>query len=116
MGEASRKLENERLLNQGPNKRLFKTDAGASYQGEVVKHNGNILILKNPRKLCGLPPGWPDLTGFESITITPEMVGKKIAVFVGEEIKAGSDTMKPAQKKFQKLIENFGGIYRIIRG
>ncbi len=116
MGDKAKEIENERLLNQGPNKRLFKTDAGASYQGEVVKHDGQILILKNPRKLAGLPAGWPDLTGFESITITPNMIGKKIAVFVGEEIKAGSDTMKPAQKKMQKLIEMFGGIYRIVRG
>ena len=116
MGDAAKELENERLLNQGPNKRLFKTDAGPCYQGEVIKHDGNMLILKNPRKLQGLPKGWPDLTGFESVVITPEMVGQKIAVFVGEEIKAGRDVMRPDQKKMQKLIEMFGGVYRIIRG
>lgn len=115
MGEAAKKIEDERLLNQGPNKRLFKTDAGASYQGEVVKHNGNMLILKNPRKLVGLPKGWPDLIGFESVTITADMVGHKVAIFVCEEIKAGKDRMSTEQSKFQKLILSFGGIYRIIR-
>lgn len=116
MGEAAKRLEDERLLNQGPNKRLFKTDAGPSYQGEVVKHNGNILILKNPRKLCGLPLGWPDLTGWETVEITPDMVGKKIAVFCAEEIKAGKDSMSKKQTGFKRIVESMGGIYRIIRG
>jgi hypothetical protein len=116
MGDKAKELENERLLNQGPNKRLFKTDAGPAYQGEVVKHDGQMLILKNPRKIVGLPSGWPDLTGFESVVITPDMVGQKVAIFVGEEIKAGKDRMSTEQKKFQKLILSFGGIFRIVRG
>jgi hypothetical protein len=115
MGQKAKELENERLLNQGPNKRLFKTDAGASYQGEVVKHDKGILILRNPRKLQGLPPGWPDLCGWETITITPEHVGQKIAVFCAEEIKAGKDSMRKSQSGLKKIIESMGGIYRIIK-
>jgi hypothetical protein len=103
MGDKAKELENERLLNQGPNKRLFKTDAGPAYQGEVVKHTGQILIMKNPRKIEGLPAGCPDLCGFESITITEDMVGKKIAVFVGEEIKAGRDVYATSTEKSSEI-------------
>lgn len=32
-------------------------------------------------------PGWPDTIGYQMVTVTPEMVGAKLAVFVGIECK-----------------------------
>ena len=31
--------------------------------------------------------GWPDMIGFQTVTVTPEMVGQRIAIFVGVEAK-----------------------------
>src|ERR1700722_4368372 len=45
--------------------------------------------LKNPRIVsagCG-PTGMPDYLGWTEVTITPDMVGQKIAVFTAAEIK-----------------------------
>lgn len=115
MGTKARKIQNEVLQNLPSNKRLFAINAGMGWQGELVRRDGNLVILKNPRPLHAAPKGWPDLCGWETIEVTEEMVGQKLAVFVGEEIKAGSDTMKPAQKKFRDLLEKMGGIFRIVR-
>lgn len=59
------------------------------------------------------PKGAPDMIGFDSIIITPEMVGKRVAVFVGSELKATKyDKLKPKQIAFRDLIVNMGGIHR----
>ena len=116
MGKAARKIENERLANLPPNKRMFKINSGRGWQGQTVKHDKDILILKNPRPINAAPSGWPDLCGWETITITSDMVGQKIPVFCMEEIKAGADRLGPAQKKMKALFERMGGVFKVIRG
>ena len=116
MGTAARKIENEILATLPENKRLFKINAGMGWQGKVVKHTGDVIILKNPRPLHAGPAGWPDLCGWETVTITADMVGQKIPVFCMEEVKAGKDTLKPAQKKMKALFERMGGIFQVITG
>jgi hypothetical protein len=115
MGEKAREIENRILSELPPNKRLFKINAGMGWCGKIVKHTGNVIILKNPRPLHAAPAGWPDLCGWETVEITPEMVGQKIPVFCMEEVKAGNDTLKPAQKKMKKLFEKMGGVFMIVR-
>lgn len=111
MGLKEKRLTNERLLNLKPTERLFRINAGMAWTGEIVKNNKQIIILKNPRPFWGAPAGWPDLAGWETIEITPEMVGQKIAVFKFEEVKATGDLSKD-QKKFKKLILKMGGIFK----
>ena len=113
MGKQARKIENKILANLPPNKRLFKINAGRGWQGQVVKHTGNLLILKNPQPVFMAPEGWPDLCGWETVTITPDMVGQKIPVFCMEEVKAGKDRLRPAQKKMKALFERMGGVFKI---
>lgn len=116
MGKAARKIENEILANLPANKRLFKINSGMGWQGKIVKRTDDVIILKHPRPLHAAPPGWPDLVGFETITVTESMVGQKIAVFCGEEIKAGKDRLTKGQKLFGDLIERMGGMFRVITG
>ena len=63
----------------------------------------------------GLSPDTPDIVGFTSLEITQDMVGKKIAVFTGYEIKTGDAVQTSGQKNFQKILESFGGIYKVMR-
>jgi hypothetical protein len=116
MGKAARKIENKILSSLPENKRLFKINAGRGWQGKVVKHTGDTLILKNPQPVFMAPTGWPDLCGWETVTVTPEMVGQKVAIFTGEEVKAGKDRLTKEQSSFGKLIERMGGIFRVVRG
>ena len=76
--------------------RLFRNNTGALFdmQGRLVKF--------------GLCKGSSDLIGFRSITITPDMVGQKIAVFSAIEVKdKGKVTVE--QKNFINIINNAGG-------
>ena len=74
-----------------------------------------MIVLRYPRVFHGAPKGWFDLCGWDTITITQNMVGTKIAVFVGEEIKAKGDRLRPLQKKLGELLQRMGGIWRVIR-
>ena len=76
--------------------RLFRNNTGAllDMQGRLVKF--------------GLCKGSSDLIGFRSITITPDMVGQKIAVFSAIEVKdKGKATVE--QKNFINIINKAGG-------
>lgn len=43
----------------------------------------------------------PDLIGYTTIEITPEMVGRKIAVFTGVEVKSPDWKLRPGDKRAQ---------------
>ena len=116
MGEKARKIQAEHLKSRPENKRLFPIKAGMGWVGKIVRHEAGVIILKNPRPLHAAPTGWPDTCGWETVEITPDMVGSKIAVFTGEEIKADGDRLTEPQRKFRKLILEMGGNYRIITG
>lgn len=54
-----------------------------------------------------------DRCGYKTIIIKPEDVGKKIAVFVGIELKGPGDKIKEGQVKFHNLILEAGAISEI---
>ena len=62
----------------------------------------------------GLCPGSSDLIGFMPVTITPEMVGKRVALFLAVEAKApGGHTdleRKAAQDRFIDAVLAAGGL------
>ncbi|MEJ2062376.1 MAG: hypothetical protein P8X74_03705 [Reinekea sp.] len=47
--------------------------------------------------------------------ITPDMVGKRVAVFVGTEVKTDDQKLNTDQGNFKKLIVDMGGIHREVR-
>ena len=114
MGHKEAEIIKNRLLALAENERLFRINAGMGWVGQTIKQTPGMIILKNPRPFHGAPVGWPDLSGWTEIEITSEMVGKKIAVFTGEEIKAGKDRMRKEQTGFQDVIQRMGGVYRVI--
>jgi hypothetical protein len=114
MSHLERHRIRERLSNLPDNVRLFRINAGSGWAGEIIKRTADRLVLKNPRPFHGAPNGWPDLAGWETIEITPDMVGSKIAVFLGEEVKV-TGTLNKYQKMFRDCIENMGGIFRVLR-
>jgi len=115
MAQKERDVINERLLNLKENERMFRANCGMAWTGEFVR-KGNMLIIKNARAFHGLPEGFPDLIGWETIEITPDMIGQKIAVFTAEEIKTGAQKIKRGSRQagFRDLIIRMGGIHRTI--
>lgn len=63
-----------------------------------------------------------DLIGWKPVTITPDMVGQRLAVFVSVECKKadwkeGEDKVREAaQKEWARLVATAGGVARIVTG
>jgi hypothetical protein len=60
-------------------------------------------------------PGGSDLLGYRTITITPEMVGRKVAIFTAIEIKTATGRATPEQRRFIEHIRAAGGLAGIVR-
>lgn len=115
MSNLERQKINERLSTLDENERLFRINAGSGWAGEIIKRTPEFIILGKYRRFHGAPKGWPDLAGWETVTVTPEMIGHKIAVFVGEEVKI-TGKLNKYQEMFRGVIEEMGGIFRVIKG
>ena len=57
----------------------------------------------------------PDLVGWRRVVVTPEMVGRDIAVFVGIEGKTPGTRTTPEQRNFLQQIARWGGEAKIAR-
>jgi len=60
-------------------------------------------------------PGGSDLIGFHSVIITPEMVGRKVAVFTAFEVKGHKGKATNDQLTFIDLVKVAGGIAGVVR-
>jgi hypothetical protein len=92
---------------------LFRNNVAFAWVGDqVTRLEGGRVILHNPRPLhAGLIIGSSDLVGWHSVTVTPEMVGRRIAVFTGCETKKNkSGHVSRAQRNFLKKLRDAGGI------
>lgn len=116
MGQKERALINDRLSSLADNERLFRINAGMGWSGEVTRVSDDKIVIKNPRPFHGAPEGWPDLAGWTTVTITPDMVGSQLAVFTAIEVKA-TGRIKPGglQDKFREIITRMGGLFTVLR-
>lgn len=90
--------------------RLFRNNVGTAWMGDVTRMADGSILIRNPRRVVfGLHKGSSDLIGWHQVTITPEMVGKKIARFVALEVKTRRGTMGPMQKNFVEVVKAHGG-------
>ena len=110
-------IQNRILLAVSNGKtRLFRNNTLQATAGQIASRNGSTWVIKNARAVrVGLCPGSSDLIGFKTITITPEMVGKQIAVFTAVEVKTKTGRVSKQQKKFISLIKNAGGLAGVAR-
>lgn len=97
--------------------RLFRNNTGTGWTGsKSARLPDGSMVLKNPRPLrAGLIIGSSDCIGWTPITITPEMVGRTIAVFTALEVKDGNGRVSPEQKIFIGNVDNANGITGVVR-
>jgi hypothetical protein len=105
--------------------RMFRNNVGLGWIGSPVQHfsrpgiaqvkAGDVLI-HNARPLhAGLCEGSSDYIGFNPITITQEMVGARVAVFVACEVKTAQGRVSEAQKNFIAAVKQSGGVAFVAR-
>lgn len=97
--------------------RLFRNNVAMAWVGERVQGgHGSTVVLKNARVLhAGLGTGSSDLIGFVPVTITPEMVGRKVAIFASVEVKTDTGRASDEQLAWIAAVENMGGVAGIAR-
>ena len=91
-------------LGTYPQLRLFRNQVGS---------------LPDPRTgrlvTFGLARGSADLIGWRTITVTPDMVGTKLAVFTSIEVKTPTGRIRPEQQAWLTTVQNAGGIAGVAR-
>lgn len=99
------------LLKLSPMARLFRNNTGMGWQGRVTDNKNGRMVIQGPRPLrAGLIEGSSDIIGWTPINVTPEMVGRKIAVFTAIEVKTGKQTATAKQKNFLNRVYADGGM------
>jgi len=105
--------------------RLFRNNIGTAWMGKALQvvtkglvtvYPGDV-VLRNAQKVkfgvCN--PGGSDAIGWTTIIITPEMVGRKVAVFTAAEVKTNVGVVRKEQKNFIAQVVVSGGIAGVCR-
>lgn len=91
-------------LGTHPDARLFRNNTGT---------------LPDPKTgrpvQFGLARGSADLIGWRTITVTPDMVGRRLAVFTSIEVKTATGRLTPAQNAWLGAVRSAGGIAGVAR-
>lgn len=89
-------------LSRGP-VRLWRNNVG-----RLLDQQGRMVTF-------GLCPGSADLIGYTTVTVGPEMVGQRVAVFTAVEVKAPKGRATAEQLAFLEHIRAAGGKAGIAR-
>ena len=106
MANAETTLQQQIRLAHGtrPDCRLFRNQVGQ---------------LPDPRTgrpvQFGLARGSADLIGWRTVVVTPDMVGRRIAVFTSIEVKTPTGRIRPDQQAWLNTVRAAGGIAGIAR-
>jgi hypothetical protein len=95
---------------------MFRNNTGQGWQGQRLQSRPGTVLLSDPRPLhAGLVKGSSDLIGWKTITVTPEMVGRKLAIFAAVEVKTERGRITVDQLNFIEQVRSAGGIAGIAR-
>jgi hypothetical protein len=106
MANAETTLQQQIRLAIGtrPEARIFRNQVGS---------------LPDPRTgrlvTFGLARGSADLIGWRTITVTPAMVGTRLAIFTSIEVKTPTGRVRPEQQAWLQAVQQAGGIAIIAR-
>lgn len=99
--------------------RLFRNNVGQGWVGKSTRYErtstitvqpGDVVIRQARPLHAGLHVGSGDLVGWRSVTITPEMVGTRLAVFCSLEAKQVRDRLSEDQQTWMAAVNFAGGI------
>jgi hypothetical protein len=111
-------------LGGHPAVRIFRNNTGVAWMGEArrISNRGPVMlnpgdvVIRNARRVeFGLCKGSSDLIGWRNVTVTPEMVGQRIAQFLAVEVKTGKGRATPEQLNFLRVLAGDGGAAGVAR-
>jgi hypothetical protein len=91
---------------------VFRQNVGTAWNGSKATVKGRTVVIENAMPVTmGLIKGSSDLIGWTPITVTQEMVGKKVALFTAIECKRSEGgRTSPEQQRFIDRVSAAGGI------
>lgn len=93
------------------NATLYVSRRGFGWVGQLLDKTAKFVTLTNARRIeIGLVNGSSDLVGVTRVVVTPQMVGRTVAVFTSVEVKVGKDKLSPDQKRWLANVRRWGGI------
>ncbi len=103
-------------LTESPAVRVFRNNVGSGFQGRTVHEGTGEVVLTGARRIkFGLCEGSSDLIGWTTLTVTPEMVGRRVAVFTALEVKRDKKQKPtPEQVNFLRAVRQAGGIAEVV--
>lgn len=103
--------------------RLFRFQSGLFWGGKATRITEKTTVTLNPgdvyirraRPIKSGQMGISDLIGFTRVTITPDMVGRTMAIFTSCEVKTGKLRATKQQANYIRMVNQNGGIAVIAR-
>ena len=117
MSEHNTQQEIRLILSSHSPCTMFRNNTGQAWSGsKVLRLPGGKVVIQDARPVnFGLVKGGSDLIGWKSVTITPDMVGRQIAVFTAVEVKGPKTKITPEQTNFIDRVLSAGGLAGIAR-
>ena len=79
MGKKEKKIIDKILLSVDPDtQRMFRVNSGQGWAGKSSfrkTKTGDAVVIQNPRAFHGMPTGFPDMIGWETIYISRKICG-----------------------------------------
>lgn len=109
-------LARVRLAASNAGYAMWRNNVGMGWAGKPSILEDGSVLLRNPRPLhAGLCEGSSDLIGLRRITITPDMVGRQVAVFTAIEVKTPTGRVSKEQQRFLDFVNQAGGVGLVVR-
>lgn len=99
--------------------RLWRNNVAMAWAGsgirkitrrQMVECGPGDVVVRQARPIhAGLCKGSSDLVGLTSVVVTPDMVGRRVAVFVAIEAKTGKGRPTKDQRQFVEFVNTMGG-------
>lgn len=102
-----------------PDMRVFRNTVGLMWHGRaeltphprtVTVHPGDVVIRQARQVRAGLCVGSSDLIGWRTVVVTPDMVGRDVALFTAVEAKSRTGRLTVEQQRFLDAVRAAGGI------
>ena len=103
--------------------RLFRQNVGMAWAGKAKRYEktdtvtvqpGDVIIRAARPFHAGIE-GMSDLGGWQTVTVTPDMVGRRLAVYVAMEVKTDTGRVSQEQRDFITAVTDAGGIAGVVR-
>lgn len=96
--------------------RVWNNPVGEAWAGRLLSHKNGIARIQGAYRVTyGLSVGSPDLIGLVRRVITPDMVGRTVALFLGVEVKTATGRVRPEQVRFGSMLTDMGALYGVAR-